>query len=109
MWRLLFCCSLGLVCLHAAQVRGKVVDARGGEPLERVRVQLAGTTHTAVTDSSGRFAIENIPEGEYSLNAETVGYRLIKKAFHIGAEETQEYEIVLSSDTFRRTDAVEVH
>ena len=101
--------SLVLACgASLGQVRGTVVDARGGEPLARVRVTLAGTAHEAVTGPEGRFEIAEVAPGDYQLNVATVGYRMLKKSFSLAAGEIKEFEVILSPDTFRQTDSVEV-
>jgi TonB dependent receptor/Carboxypeptidase regulatory-like domain/TonB-dependent Receptor Plug Domain len=91
-----------------AEVRGSVVDARGGETLSNVVVQLVGGAYRATTDSSGRFRIPGVAAGDYVLNVSTVGYHLLKKSFHLDAGETKEFEVILSPETFRQTDSVEV-
>jgi hypothetical protein len=93
---------------QAAEVHGSVVDARGGEALSQVVVQLAGSIYRATTDSAGHFRIPAIPPGDYVLNVSTVGYHLVKRPFHLDAGGTQEFEIILSPETFRQRDSVEV-
>jgi hypothetical protein len=92
----------------AAEVRGSVVDARGGEALSNVAVQLAGGSYRATTDSAGRFRIPAVAAGDYELHVSTVGYHLLKKSFHLDAGETKDFEVILSPETFRQTDSVEV-
>jgi hypothetical protein len=89
-------------------VTGTVADAQGGEPLARVRVQLAGAGRETVTDAAGRFSLANLPAGEYTLHVSTVGYRLLTRGFTLAAGETKEFEVALSPDTFRHADSVEV-
>ncbi len=84
------------------------MDAQSGEPLARVRVQLAATALQAVTDAKGNFALGGLQPGDYTLAVSTVGYRLEKKSFTLAAGEIKEFEVVLSPDTFRHTDSVEV-
>ena len=105
-------CGLVLVLSPAlaqapAEVRGSVVDARGGEALSQVVVQLVGGAWRATTDDAGRFAIPAVTPGDYTLNVSTVGYHLFKRPFHLDAGETKEFEVVLSPDTFRQTDTVQ--
>jgi hypothetical protein len=92
----------------AGEVRGSVVDARGGEPLANVVVQLVGGAYRATTDATGHFHISQVAPGDYTLNVSTVGYRLIKRPFTLAAGASQEFEVILSPDTFRQTDTVEV-
>ncbi|MEO8594243.1 MAG: TonB-dependent receptor [Candidatus Solibacter sp.] len=102
------------VALHAQpnasenEVRGSVVDARGGEALSNVAIQLVGASQRATTDSAGHFRIPAVPPGDYVLNVSTVGYRLVKKPFHLDAGQTLEFEIILSPETFRQTESVDV-
>jgi len=93
----------------AGEVRGTVVDGRGGEALANVQIQLVGGAYRTVSDSAGRFRIAAVVAGDYALNASTVGYHLVKRPFHLDAGETKEFDVVLSSDTLRQTTTVDVH
>jgi len=90
------------------EVRGSVVDARGGEALSNVAVQLGRRSLSRHFRRRCRFVLASVEAGDYVLSVSTVGYRMIKKPFHLGAGESLEFEIVLSPDAFRQTDAVEV-
>jgi hypothetical protein len=92
----------------SAGIRGVVRDALGGEPLARVEVSLVGTAYRAVSDPFGRFAIPDLAPGQYTLHVTAVGYRLLRKPFSLGAGEVHEFEIILSPDTFRHTETIEV-
>lgn len=50
----------------AGTVRGVVFDSTQLQPLAGARVTL-GSSHTAVTDSAGRYAVRDVPPGEYAL------------------------------------------
>jgi hypothetical protein len=89
------------------EIRGSVVDTRGGEALSNVAVQLVGTESRTTTDAAGHFRIGALPPGDYTLNVSTVGYHLAKKAFHLDAGETKEFEVVLTPDTLRQTETVQ--
>lgn len=56
------------------KVSGEVIDAETGKPLFYVNVFLAYTTGGCATDRDGRFVIENIPPGMYTLIAHHIGY-----------------------------------
>lgn len=94
---------------HGAVVSGVITDARGGEPLANVAVRLGKPELRAVSDAGGKFAIPHVPAGDYVLIVSTVGYHVVHRAFHLEeADETKQFGIVLSPDSFRRTDTVEV-
>lgn len=99
---------MALVSPVFADIGGLVLDARGGEPLARVRIRLAGTGFETATGPTGRFAIPGVPPGDYVLHVETVGYRLVKQPFTLEQGHSQHFEIILSPETFQRTDSVEV-
>jgi hypothetical protein len=91
-----------------AQVTGRVVDARGGEPLARVRVRLLGGQQESLTDAQGRFSIAEVAPGDYVLHVETVGYRLVTERFTLSEGDSRDFEIALSPETFERRDSVQV-
>lgn len=99
---------LAIVIPGQASITGKVVDARGGEGLARVRVRIAETSHETQTNSSGVFSLPDPPPGEYVLHVETVGYRLARERFTASERSQSEFLIVLTPETLARTDSVDV-
>jgi CarboxypepD_reg-like domain len=94
---------------YAADIRGKVTNALGGEPLARVQVSLLDTTFQDVTSSAGTFTITGVNPGKYTLRLSAVGYRLVTVPLEImSATEVKEVEVNLAPDNFQRTDTVEV-
>jgi Carboxypeptidase regulatory-like domain len=57
-------------------IKGTVTNAVAGDGLQKAYVRLEGKggSYPTVTDSSGRFVVENIPPGTYSLVAERQGF-----------------------------------
>ena len=95
--------------LHAAEIRGKVVNAAGGEPLARVQVAVLEAQREAVTTNDGSFVIVGLAPGRYTLRVNVVGYRLITVEFSLATgEAAKEFDITLVPDNFRRTEKVEV-
>ncbi|MGA2114208.1 MAG: TonB-dependent receptor [Bryobacteraceae bacterium] len=93
---------------QGGEVRGSVVDASGGESLGTVQVLLIGGPFRATTDSRGNFRIAAVTQGDYVLHVSTVGYHLLTRPFHLDAGEVKEFEVILTSDTLRQTDTVDV-
>jgi CarboxypepD_reg-like domain len=95
--------------LHAAEIKGKITNAQGGEPLGRVEIVVLETHVSATTSASGEFAISNLPLGNYTLRMNAVGYRMISVPFTLtAADDVKEFSITLVPDNFHHTDKVEV-
>ncbi|MGH7553898.1 MAG: carboxypeptidase regulatory-like domain-containing protein, partial [Longimicrobiales bacterium] len=60
-------------------VRGTVRNAEG-QPIPGAQVYLEGTQIGAVTNSDGRFAIERVPVGSYTVLAEVLGFTTGRQA-----------------------------
>lgn len=89
-----------------AGLRGKVVDARDGQPLANVAVELGDHAYSAVSNATGEFAFGGVAPGDYVLKATAVGYRLTTANIHVTQHEVQYLQVVLSPDSLRRTDTV---
>src|SRR5215470_3574704 len=65
-----------LVCvgtlLHAAEIRGKVTNAVGGEALGRINVSVLERKLETTTAADGTFLIRNLPPGNYTLRVNAV-------------------------------------
>lgn len=55
-------------------IRGMVIDADSGQPLEGATVRLLNTELGAVSDSLGRFRLEQVAVGRYQAELRYVGY-----------------------------------
>jgi hypothetical protein len=93
--------------LPTSAIHGTILDARGGEPLAGVALQIGPNLRTQ-SDAAGKFALPDLPPGDYVLSVSTVGYHVVKRPFHLAPGEDQPFEIVLSADNLTRTDTVEV-
>jgi len=90
-WLVGFLCGAAIVAGAAGQVdspaekqkqsiEGKVVDARSGEPLRKVQVQIFGRSaesqgpHSMVTGADGTFEFDGLAAGRYTVMLERAGY-----------------------------------
>ncbi|HEY3458427.1 MAG TPA: TonB-dependent receptor [Bryobacteraceae bacterium] len=81
-------------------------DARGGQPLANVAVQLGDHTYSTVSDAAGEFEFAHVQPGDYILKATAVGYRLMTADVHVTGGELQSVQVILSPASLRRTDTV---
>jgi CarboxypepD_reg-like domain/TonB-dependent Receptor Plug Domain len=103
-----------LVCcwaaVQAAEIRGKVTNAVGGEPLGRVAIVILENKMSTTTGGNGEFQIASLAPGNYTLRLNAVGYRLLTLPLTLtSAGEVKEFSITLVPDNFRHTDKIEVH
>ena len=57
-----------------SSIRGVVTDQATGETMPGVKIALDGTQKMALTDFDGKFSLNNIPEGKYSITAKYATY-----------------------------------
>ncbi|MGB9454756.1 MAG: carboxypeptidase-like regulatory domain-containing protein [Bryobacteraceae bacterium] len=78
--RILLLLALAASALHAATIRGVVLENMTGRPLARTRVSLApvpgsfGPTVTARTSLNGSFEFSPVPAGTYLVSAARTGF-----------------------------------
>lgn len=69
--------TLSLIAAGAAaqgRIVGRVVDASSGEPVPGAQVTLETRIITAITDWSGRYALNDVPPGRYTVIVRSIGY-----------------------------------
>lgn len=65
---------------------GAVRDAQGHQHLAGATVQLAGTDHFAVTDGEGKFKIDNIRAGSYTVVVRFLGFTREERELKISGD-----------------------
>ncbi|MEK6322284.1 MAG: TonB-dependent receptor [Acidobacteriota bacterium] len=89
-------------------LRGRVVDARTGEPVAKVKIIVVGSQQSTSTDENGVFSLEGIQPGELDLYITTVSYGLVKKTITVKDAEKAEVEIALNQEGATLTEKVTV-
>lgn len=89
-------------------LRGRVVDARSGEPLGKVKIVVSGSPQTTTTDETGAFTLTNVPPGDLGLYITTIGYGLVKKTINVKASDTAEVLLVLNQEAATITEQVTI-
>jgi hypothetical protein len=87
-------------------LHGRVVDARTGEPIAKVKV-IAGDQNT-VTDADGVFTLENLAVGQVELYITTVTFGLVKKTITLKEGENKDFQIVLNEAAAALTEKVTI-
>ena len=74
-------CALALpLAGWAGTIKGRVTDARTGEPLVGAVVFLQGTSHNGQVQLDGTFVLRDVPTGEYELVSQYISYAAQKSA-----------------------------
>ena len=89
-------------------LRGRVVDARSGEPIAKVKIIVVASQQTTSTDDNGVFMLEGIQPGELDLYITTVTYGLVKKTITVKDVEKAEVEIALNQEGATLTEKITV-
>lgn len=79
-------------------IKGQIKGVTG-EPLSYVSVSLKSTSKAALSDSSGRFEIKGIANGEYVLIASSIGFQTIEKSIRVNGSSLFEEFVMKSTDT----------
>ena len=73
------------VMASGTSIEGFVKDAKTGEPLLGANVFLVGTSMGTATDASGKYLIQNVVVGNYTLRASYLGYKEVDVRIDIKA------------------------
>ena len=101
-------CLAGLLPAAAAAqapqtgiVRGRVVDATGGQPVNSVQVIIAGTTVGTLTGANGEFILPSVPAGPRTVIARRIGYSERRQDITVTAGQTTtvEFSMALAATT----------
>jgi iron complex outermembrane receptor protein len=100
MKRILYCLVFlsSAVYAQTASISG-VIKTADGQAAEFVSVFLKGTTKGIVSDVSGKYSIESIKEGKYTVEASIVGLRPSTKELEIKEGERKTLDFVLEEDS----------
>jgi hypothetical protein len=93
---------------QSARLNGRVVDARTGEPIAKVKVIVSGSDQSTTTDDKGAFVLENLSAGPVDLYITTVTFGLVKKTITLKEGDNTEIQIALNEDAAALTESVTV-
>lgn len=89
-----------------ANIIGHVLDAETHEHLEFITIAIKGTTIGTTTDITGHYFLKNLPEGEYTIEVTSLGYRPTQRAVTLQKGKTVEVNFDLHKDAIFLDDIV---
>src|SRR5262249_36253883 len=89
-------------------IRGKVLDSRTLEPIEKALISIRDRKIETRTGANGEFELRDVSPGEVELYVTTVGYALVRKKLEVAPLIPVEIEILLGPEVLRRTDEISV-
>lgn len=89
-----------------AHIYGHVIDKKTKEHLPYINIFLKGTTIGVATDASGHYFLENLPVGNYVIEAKSIGYRPVQKSISIEKKTTLEVNFELEEDNISLDEVV---
>ena len=74
-------------------VTGRVIDATSGVSIAAVQVYISSLRMGGLTQQNGRYALQNVPAGTYTLSVERIGYRTVEQQITIDGDRTVNFSI----------------
>ncbi|MFO8029687.1 MAG: TonB-dependent receptor [Cyclonatronaceae bacterium] len=81
--------------LKVTSLDGRILDGQTGEPVAYVYLHLEEINRMATSDRDGRFQLNNLPEGTYTLFLHRIGYTDQKRTIHVDPDDPSDLEVVL--------------
>lgn len=92
---------------NTGKISGTVVDAEFGDGLIGANVFIDGTAMGAATDLEGRYIIDMVPEGTYSIVFSSIGYtKQTITGVEVKVGEITKIDIVMNTESFETEEVV---
>ncbi len=103
-----FLLSLGYLQAQVSTLKGFTYDDSNGESLPYCTIQLMGTSYGSLSDNTGAFFINKIPNGTYVVKVSYLGYSDLLDTLVIdhGSTITRRYSLVPSATTLNTVQIV---
>ena len=93
--------SVFVLKAQKASVSGTVIDSQTKNPLIGANVLLEGTSQGAATNSDGRYSIQQIEPGDYTIIVSYMGYKTLKTPISIDAGSTTSTDLVMDPEAIK--------
>ena len=81
-----------------ANMIGHVTDKHSHEHLPFITISLKGTTIGTTTDETGHYFLKNLPEGTFTVEVSSVGYKTVRKEINFKKGKTIEMNFEIEED-----------
>lgn len=81
-----------------ANIMGHVTDKHSGEHLPYITIALKGTTIGTTTDGTGHYFLKNLPEGTFTIEVSSVGYKTVSQQVKLSKGKTVEMNFEIEED-----------
>ena len=85
-------CSMLLITeLHAqntVQMSGRI-STRNGLAVPRATIHLLNSNFIAIADSEGKYVLQDIPAGKYSVQVRALNYSTLTREIDLGSQQTE--------------------
>jgi outer membrane receptor protein involved in Fe transport len=88
------------------EINGRVVDASTGEPLPGANVQIPGSSIGTTANTSGMFALKNLPPATYTLRVSYIGYQTRGAMVTVSANAVARVDFALEPETIEMAQVV---
>ncbi|HTY36272.1 MAG TPA: LamG-like jellyroll fold domain-containing protein [Bacteroidota bacterium] len=78
---------------------GRVIDAHAGTPVALVQIQTSPTSGVAVTDNDGKYYLQGLKFGKYTVNAKKDGYENRTLSVNVISEKTTADILLIPKET----------
>lgn len=102
---LLFVLSASPVLAQNGRITGQILSS-DGQPAEQVSVGIKGSSKGTVSDAAGKFIIERVKPGTYSLLVSFVGLETQEKSVEVLAGETADVSFTLSESANQLSEVI---
>lgn len=81
-----------------ANISGHTVDKNTGDHIGFINITLKGTTIGTSTDATGHFFLKNLPTGDFTVVASSVGFKTIEQKIRLVKGKTVEINFTMDED-----------
>ncbi len=89
---------------QSGTISGKIVSEEG--PVEFANVILKGTTNGSFTNADGKFLIQNVPAGDYTILISLLGYTSVSEEISLSPGQNLKMDFTIRPDAFNLENVV---